>query len=81
MNLNLSDFKTISKRIQPYVKKTTLLRCEALETYLGTPHRIFLKLESEQPTNSFKVRGAFNALLSLSPENKVRGIVTRSLPV
>ncbi len=78
MNFKLCDFQLTLERIKPYVKKTKLLRCEALEKHLGIPHRIFLKLENEQPTNSFKVRGAFNALLSLSPSEKENGIVTRS---
>src|SRR6201999_2549453 len=39
---------------------------------------IFLKLENEQLTKSFKVRGAFNALLSLTPTEKLKGVVTRS---
>jgi threonine dehydratase len=37
-----------------------------------------LKLETLQPTHSFKVRGAFNALLRLNPEQCRRGVVTAS---
>ena len=39
---------------------------------------VYLKLESEQLTGSFKVRGAFNALSLLSPEERARGIVASS---
>lgn len=78
MNLHIDDFKKVLTAIRPYVKKTPLLRCKALEDYLKTSCRIFLKLENEQPTHSFKVRGAFNALLNLSEKDRVNGVVARS---
>jgi threonine dehydratase len=74
----LDTFKQILTNIRPYVKKTPLLRCKALEEELHASYRIFLKLENEQPTHSFKVRGAFNALLSLAPQDRGKGVVTRS---
>lgn len=54
MELHIDDFRKVLAGIRPYVKKTTLLRCKALESYLKTECRIFLKLENEQPTGSFK---------------------------
>lgn len=39
---------------------------------------IFLKLEILQPTNSFKVRGAFNSILSLPESKRQDGVVTAS---
>lgn len=78
MSLVLDDFLKAMTSIKPYVKKTPLVRCKELEKKLNTPHRIYLKLESEQLTKSFKIRGAFNALLSLTPSEIIKGIVTRS---
>lgn len=43
-----------------------------------TGNEIFLKLENLQKTGSFKLRGAFNKLHSLSAEEKKRGVVTAS---
>jgi threonine dehydratase len=40
--------------------------------------KIYLKLENLQPTGSFKVRGAANALLTASPEQLRRGVYTAS---
>ena len=40
--------------------------------------RVFFKCENFQKSGAFKVRGAFNALLSLPPEQAARGIVTSS---
>jgi threonine dehydratase len=39
---------------------------------------VWLKLECWQPTGSFKVRGAVNALAALSPEQRAAGVVTAS---
>lgn len=63
-------------RIKPYVKRTTLERSETLSCHLGT--NVFVKLELFQKTGAFKVRGAFNKLLSLPPEERQRGVVAVS---
>ncbi len=78
MDLQLNDFKAARSLIKPYIKRTSLKRCKELERFLDASHPIFLKLENEQLTKSFKVRGAFNALLSLTPSEKMKGVVTRS---
>lgn len=72
--MDLTVFREAQKRIHPYIQKTPLIPCYALP---GT--RIFLKCEHLQETHSFKVRGAFNAMLSLSPEARSRGVVARSM--
>ena len=41
-------------------------------------HDVYLKLECWQPTRSFKLRGAANAVLGLSAEARARGLVTAS---
>jgi threonine dehydratase len=63
------------KRIRPFVRETPLEYSPALSTDGG---KVYLKLENYQHTGSFKVRGAFNKLLSLSEEEKSKGIVTAS---
>ena len=78
MSLLLDDFRMAMASIKPYIKKTSLIRCPELENALNIPHKFFLKLESEQLTKSFKIRGAFNALLALKDSEKTKGIITRS---
>ena len=39
---------------------------------------LFCKCESEQPMRAFKLRGATNALLSLPPDARARGVITAS---
>lgn len=63
------------KRIRPYVKETPL---EPSLVLGDGDTQVFLKLENLQYTGSFKLRGATNKLLSLSDEDKTRGVVTAS---
>lgn len=55
---------------------TPLRRSAALSELAGGD--VYLKLESDQLTGSFKLRGAFNALAQLTPEQRARGVVASS---
>lgn len=72
----LEDIYAARQRIQPLVRKTSLEESPWLTSFLGTG--IFLKLENQQVTGSFKLRGATNKLLSLSEDEKDRGVITVS---
>jgi len=74
--MDLAAIKQAQQRIKPYVKRTTLEHSETLSKYLGT--NVFVKFELFQKTGSFKVRGAFNKLLSLSAGERERGVVAIS---
>jgi threonine dehydratase len=63
------------QRIRLFVRETPLDYSPALST---SSSQVYLKLENYQHTGSFKVRGAFNKLLSLTKEEKAKGIVTAS---
>ncbi|MFL5628880.1 MAG: threonine/serine dehydratase, partial [Ktedonobacteraceae bacterium] len=63
-------------KIRPYIRETPLEYSFLLSKLTGS--QVFLKLENLQYTGSFKVRGAMNALLSLTPEQRTRGVVTAS---
>jgi threonine dehydratase len=64
------------QKIRPYIRMTPLEYSHHLSK--TTNSQVFLKLENLQNTGSFKVRGAMNALLSLSKEQSARGVVTAS---
>jgi threonine dehydratase len=64
------------RTIRPYVRETPLDISPALGALTGGEVR--LKLECAQLTGSFKLRGALNKYLSLSPEQKERGVLTAS---
>ena len=74
--MDIAAIKQAQQRIKPYVKRTRLEHSETLSKYLGT--NVFVKFELFQKTGSFKVRGAFNKLLSLSAEERKRGVVAIS---
>lgn len=65
-----------AERIAPWVRHTPLERSGHLSTLAGA--EAWMKLENFQVTASFKARGAFNALLSLTPAERARGVVTSS---
>ncbi len=74
--MDIIAIKEEQERIKPFIKRTPLEHSETLSKYLGT--NVWVKLELFQKTGSFKVRGAFNKLLSLSAEEKKRGVVAIS---
>ncbi len=76
--VTLSDILSARQRIAPYVLCTPLRRSEWLSRTTGGD--VFLKLESLQPTNSFKIRGAFNAALRHHPNAPLRSAPTPALP-
>lgn len=63
-------------RLQPIVRRTPVIHSVALSDSAGGP--IWLKMEHEQITGSFKVRGAYNALALLPAEARARGVVASS---
>jgi threonine dehydratase len=65
-----------AKRIGPYIRRTALERSAALSAELGV--EVWLKLECQQRTGSFKLRGALNRLLTLPPDVRERGVLTCS---
>ncbi|WP_010532047.1 hydroxyectoine utilization dehydratase EutB [Lentibacillus jeotgali] len=70
------DVWAAKQRISPIVSKSPLIYSEKLSEYAGTP--IHLKLENLNVSNSFKIRGAANKILSLSHEERKRGVTTFS---
>jgi threonine dehydratase len=63
-------------RIAPHIVRTPMLRNAELDRRTGG--RILIKPEVLQRTGAFKLRGATNALLCLSQEQRARGVVTYS---
>ncbi len=64
------------QRIRPHIRETPLDYSASLSS-LAHCH-VHVKLENLQYTGSFKVRGALNKLLSLTPEQRTQGVVTAS---
>ncbi|MDB5738298.1 MAG: hypothetical protein JWO65_1966 [Sphingomonas bacterium] len=63
-------------RIRPQVPITPLTRSNVLSAKFGC--EVMLKCDHLQPTGSFKIRGATNGVLTLQPEQHVRGVTAAS---
>src|SRR5919198_4038431 len=59
-----------------YFKPTRLVQAESLERRSGA--RVYLKVESDLPTGSFKPRGALYALLTNAKRRALTGVVAAS---
>ena len=75
--LNLTEeIRQAAQRIGPHVLETPLFHSVYLDEL--NHGEVYLKLESEQYTGSFKARGALNKVLALEPEQKAVGLLTAS---
>ena len=73
---DLPDVLAARRVLAGVVSRTPVLRSDALDELAGA--RLFFKAECLQVTGSFKVRGAYNRVRSLSPEEMERGLITVS---
>ena len=76
MAVSIEDIRAAGKRIAGAVEHTPLVHSRTLSQLTGA--QVFLKFENLQFTASFKERGALNKLLSLSPEERARGVIAMS---
>jgi threonine dehydratase len=74
--MDINDIRDAATRIAGHVKRTPLERSETLSERLGT--NVYVKYELFQKTGSFKARGAFNKMLSMSDESRANGVVAVS---
>ncbi len=72
MRLTAPDVAAARARIAPHLAPTPLRRSFALGP------QVLLKLECQQPTGSFKVRGALSALSALTEKERAVGVVAAS---
>ncbi|ANH07038.1 hydroxyectoine utilization dehydratase EutB [Shinella sp. HZN7] len=74
--VTLADIEQAARRIDGRVLRTPFVLSASLTERCGVP--VGLKLEHHQTTGSFKLRGATNAVLSLSTDQRARGVVAAS---
>ena len=74
--IQLFDIHSALSRIRADIRVSP---CTHSETFSGVTHNeIFLKLDNQQRTGAFKERGALNKLLTLTPEERSRGVIAAS---
>ena len=76
MAITFNDIQKAAERLEGRVRHTPLLRADKLDELLGC--EIYFKPECLQITGSFKIRGATNKILSLTDEEKAKGIIASS---
>jgi threonine dehydratase len=74
--LTLTHVQEAGRRLAGQVHRTPVVTSRSLDEATG--HRVFLKCENLQRAGAFKIRGALNKLLGLSPAERARGVVAFS---
>jgi threonine dehydratase len=72
--VTLDEIRQASHRLQGVALRTPLVRMDLS----GEARGVWLKSESLQPIGSFKLRGAYNKIASLSSDERSRGVITYS---
>lgn len=74
--MNKETLIQVHERIKPFIHRTPILTSELLNDLSGAD--VYFKCENLQKMGAFKMRGAANAILSLSKAERERGVVTHS---
>ena len=72
----LKDVQAAVKRIGPHVHNTPVLTSSTIDRMLNAT--VYFKCENFQRGGAFKIRGAVNAILQLSEDERARGVITHS---
>lgn len=72
----LADIQAAHSRIKSFIHHTPVMKSQKLNELYNC--ELFFKCENFQKVGAFKFRGATNAVLSLSTEEKLKGVVTHS---
>ena len=72
----LDDIRAAAKRIRAHVHRTPVLTCSTLDRMCDA--ELFFKCENLQKVGAFKIRGAVNAVFSLTDDETARGVATHS---
>lgn len=76
MEITKQQIEEAHQRIKPFIHRTPVLTCSTLNKLSGA--ELFFKCENFQKIGAFKIRGAMNAVNSLSKEQLQNGIATHS---
>ena len=73
---NFEAIRAAHRRIAPHIHRTPVVTSASLDEIAGA--QLFFKCENLQKTGSFKIRGATNAIFSLTDEEALHGVVAPS---
>jgi len=75
MVITPDDIRNAQARLRGVTVRTGLIKFPLCNS---DPRQLFLKPENQQPIGAFKLRGAYNKIASLAPEDRKRGVITYS---
>lgn len=76
--ISADDVRAAAQRLDGVAHRTPVITSRRLDALVGDDTRIFLKCENMQRTGSFKFRGGYNAVASLSSAERDAGVVAFS---
>jgi threonine dehydratase len=76
MSVTIDEIREAAELLKGVINHTPMVPAEALSGAIGG--RCFLKAECLQRGGSFKVRGAYNKISRLMPEERSNGVITAS---
>src|SRR5205814_4243021 len=76
MGVSIDDVHAAARRLRNRIHRTPVVSCQSLDDATGLT--VFLKCENLQRAGAFKIRGALNKLLTLSADDRRRGVVAFS---
>lgn len=76
MNLTKQDFLATHQRIANYIHRTPVMTSETINRMSGA--EVYFKCDNFQKMGAFKMRGATNAILNLTDEQRAKGVATHS---
>ena len=74
--LSIDDVEAAAGRLRGRIHRTPVIVSQSFDDVSG--YKVYFKCENLQRAGSFKIRGALNKLLSLSPAERLRGVVAYS---
>ena len=74
--LSIDHVEAAARRLRDRIYRTPVITCQSFDDASG--YKVFFKCENLQRAGSFKIRGALNKVLSLSPADRLRGVVAYS---
>src|SRR5881296_1557954 len=76
MGVSIDDVHAAARRLRNRIHRTPVVSCQSMDDATG--FAVFLKCENLQRAGAFKIRGALNKLLTLTPDERARGVVAFS---
>jgi len=74
--ISKQELQDAAKRVHPHIHKTPVLSSDTINKMLGL--NVYFKCENFQKMGAFKMRGATNAIMSLTQSERANGVVTHS---